>query len=75
MRCGVFNRTQHFPLRQPGFEPSPKNVPFEDSEIAPWPPGEAYAFEQSKETAPRTGKDLRSVLVGRIEDMQHELLA
>jgi hypothetical protein len=46
----------------------------EDSESAPWPPGEAYAFEQSAETAPRTGKDLRSVLVGRIEDMQHDLL-
>ncbi len=46
----------------------------EDSESAPWPPGEAYEFEQSRETAPRTGKDLRSVLVGRIEDMQHELL-
>lgn len=46
----------------------------EDSETAPWPPGEAYAFEQSKETAPQTGKDLRSVLVGRIEDMQHDLL-
>jgi len=46
----------------------------EDSEFAAWPPGEAYAFEQAKETAPRTGKDLRSVLVGRIEDMQHELV-
>jgi hypothetical protein len=46
----------------------------EDSELAPWPPGEAYEFEQSKETAPRIGKDLRSVLVGRIEDMQHELI-
>lgn len=46
----------------------------EDSETAPWLPGEAYAFEQSKETAPRTGKDLRSVLLTRIEDMQHDLL-
>ena len=46
----------------------------EDSETAPWPPGEAYAFEQSRETAPQTGKDLRSVLMGRIEDMQHDLL-
>jgi hypothetical protein len=46
----------------------------EDSESAPWPPGEAYAFEQSAETSPHTAKDLRAVLVGRIEDMQHELL-
>jgi hypothetical protein len=46
----------------------------EDSETAPWPPGEAYAFEKSRETAPRNGKDLISVLLGRIDDMQHELL-
>jgi hypothetical protein len=46
----------------------------EDSELYPWPPGEAYAFERSSETEPRTGKDLRSVAVGRIEDIQHELL-
>jgi hypothetical protein len=46
----------------------------EDSEAAPWLPGEAYAFEQTKETAPRTGKDLRSLLLARIEDIQHELL-
>lgn len=45
-----------------------------DSETAAWLPGDAYAFEQSKETAPQNGKDLRSVLVGRIEDMQHDLL-
>jgi hypothetical protein len=46
----------------------------EDSETAPWPPEEAYAFEQSSELAPRTGRDLCSVLVGRIGDIQHELL-
>ncbi|HYI96083.1 MAG TPA: hypothetical protein VEX68_21245 [Bryobacteraceae bacterium] len=46
----------------------------EDSEMAPWPPSETYAFERSKETAPRTGRDLRSVLVNLIEDMQHDLL-
>ncbi|MGC4049976.1 MAG: hypothetical protein QM757_11380 [Paludibaculum sp.] len=46
----------------------------EDSESAPWPPVEAYAFEKCAETSPRTGMDLRAVVLGRIEDMQHELL-
>lgn len=46
----------------------------EDSESAPWPPGEAFAFEQSAETSPLTGLDLRTVVIGRIEDMQHDLL-
>ncbi len=46
----------------------------QDSESAPWAPSEALAFEQHHETAPRTAKDLRSVLVSRLEDMQHDLL-
>jgi hypothetical protein len=45
-----------------------------DSESAPWAPGDALAFEQSREMSPRTAKDLQAVLVGRIEDMQHDLL-
>jgi hypothetical protein len=46
----------------------------QDSESAPWVPSEALAFEQHHETAPRTAKDLRSLLVSRLEDMQHDLL-
>ena len=46
----------------------------EDADSAPWPPGEAYAFEQSAQNMPRTGKDLQGVLIGRIEDIQHDLL-
>jgi hypothetical protein len=45
-----------------------------DSENAPWAPGDALVFEQSSEMSPRTAKDLQAVLVGRIEDMQHDLL-
>lgn len=63
-----------FPVSRTRLRALAEQRAIEDSETAPWPPGEAYAFEQSKETAPRTGKDLRSVLVGRIEDMQHDLL-
>ena len=74
MRCVAFDRTQPFRLRQLGWVRSLEQRAVEDSESAPWPPGEAYAFEQSAETSPHTAKDLRAVLVGRIEDMQHELL-
>jgi hypothetical protein len=46
----------------------------QDSESAPWVPSEALAFEQHHETAPRTPKELQSVLLRRLEDMQHDLL-
>jgi hypothetical protein len=45
-----------------------------DSESAPWIPSEPFEFEQDHENSPRTGKDLQSVLNGRIEDMQHDLV-
>lgn len=63
-----------FPVESTRMRALAEQRAIEDSEAAPWPPGEAFAFEQSKETAPQTSKDLRSVLVGRIEDMQHDLL-
>jgi hypothetical protein len=46
----------------------------QDSESAPWAPSEALAFEQHHETSPRTAKDLQSVLVCRLEDMERDLL-
>jgi hypothetical protein len=46
----------------------------QDSESAPWVPSEALAFEKHHETEPRTAKDLRLLLVSRLEDMQHDLL-
>lgn len=73
----ALRRLQHdseFPVPAARLRALAEQRAVEDSETAAWPPGEAYAFEQSKEAAPRTGKDLRSVLVGRIEDMQHDLL-
>jgi hypothetical protein len=45
-----------------------------DSESDPWPLSEAHAFEQGYETQPQTGKDLLAVLIGRLEDMQHDLV-
>ena len=45
-----------------------------DSESEPWPPSEALEFEQHFETAPHTPKDLQRVLIGRLEDIQHELV-
>jgi len=46
----------------------------QDAETAPWNPAEFLAFEKSFETAPSNGKDLRSVLLRRINDIQHDLL-
>jgi hypothetical protein len=46
----------------------------QDSERAPWVPSEALAFEEHHETAPRTPKDLQSVVLRRLEDVQHDLL-
>lgn len=46
----------------------------QDSESAPWVPSDALAFEQEHEALPRTAKDLQSVLLRRLEDMQHDLL-
>lgn len=45
-----------------------------DSETAPWKPGDLLAFEKTYETAPSTGKDLRHVVMRRFADMQHDLL-
>lgn len=46
----------------------------QDSDSAPWVPSEALAFEQHYETAPRTPRDLQSVVLRRLEDMQNDLL-
>jgi hypothetical protein len=46
----------------------------EDSEFAPWPPGEAHAFETCHELLPQTSSDLRRLLLGRLSDLQHGLL-
>ncbi len=51
-----------------------KDRAIQDSEGAPWVPSEPLAFEEHHETAPRTAKDLRSVLVSRLEVMQRDLL-
>ena len=45
----------------------------QDSESAPWMPADVSAFEQRHEAPPRTAKDLQSVLLRRLEDMQHDL--
>jgi hypothetical protein len=46
----------------------------QDSESEPWPASEAFHFEKSHETAPRTARDLQTLLLRRIEEMHHELL-
>lgn len=51
-----------------------KDRAIKDSESAPWPPSEAFAFEGSCETEPRTPKDLQSVALRRLQDVHHDLL-
>lgn len=46
----------------------------QDSESAPWIPSEAREFELHHQTAPQTPRDLQSVLLYRLRDMQHDLL-
>jgi hypothetical protein len=46
----------------------------QDAETAPWNPAEFLAFERTFETAPSNGKDLKSALLRRLSDVQHELL-
>lgn len=46
----------------------------QDSESAPWPPGEAAAFETSFQLVPQTPLDLQRLLFDRFDDWQHQLL-
>ncbi len=45
----------------------------QDSERAPWPPGEARELEAQFDAAPRTPRDLQSIAMLRIADIQHDL--
>ena len=45
----------------------------QDSERAPWPPGEARELEAEFDAAPRTPGDLQSIAMLRISDIQHDL--
>ena len=63
-----------FPVPKPRLWELARERAAEDSESAPWPPGEALAFEQTAETAPSTPKDLQRVALRRLDDMQQDLL-
>ena len=45
-----------------------------ESEMAPWPAGEAVEFERTAGTEPRTTRDLQMLALSRIADMQHDLV-
>ena len=46
----------------------------QDAETAPWNPTEFLAFEKTFEIAPSNGKDLKGLLLRRLNDVQHDLL-
>jgi hypothetical protein len=65
----------------PGFPISPRRLraltrerACADAEAAPWPPGEAWGFEDKCETLPQTPLDLQRLLLARLSDLQHSLL-
>jgi hypothetical protein len=65
----------------PGFPISPERLRAlaleragKDAEAAPWPPGEAMAFEDKCESLPQTPLDLQRLLLARLADLQHSLL-
>lgn len=45
-----------------------------DSERAAWPPREACELEQQFDLSPRTPSDLRSLVMSRFNEIQHDLL-
>lgn len=45
-----------------------------DAEHAPWLPGDAKTFEQTREAPPRTTLDLQRLALGRLADIQADLL-
>jgi hypothetical protein len=63
-----------FPVPKPRLCELARERAAKDSESAPWPPGEALAFEETAETAPRTPKDLQRVAIRRLDDLQQDLL-
>jgi hypothetical protein len=65
----------------PGFPVSPSRLralarerASKDAEAAPWPPDEAWAFEDKCEALPQTPLDLQRLLLARLSDLQHSLL-
>lgn len=63
-----------FPLPPPHLREVARSRAAEDSEFAPWPPGETHAFEAASELLPQTSYDLQRLLLGRLADLQHGLL-
>ena len=62
------------PIPAPRLRALARDLAVQDAERAPWLPSEALAFEQHHETAPRTPRDLQSVVLRRLKDMQHDFL-
>jgi hypothetical protein len=69
-----FAEDPEFPLDKVHLRELARERAAKDSESAPWPPAEVIAFEQTAEAAPRTGKDLQSTALRRLDDMQYDLL-
>jgi len=68
------SRQKGFPIPAQRLRELARGRAEQDSESAPWPPGEAAAFETSFQLVPQTPLDLQRLLFDRFDDWQHQLL-
>jgi hypothetical protein len=69
-----YAETADFPIPPSRLRELARDRAAQDSENAPWPPGEPFAFEANCEASPRTPKDLQLLALRRLADMQYDLL-
>ena len=68
------SRQKGFPIPAQRLRELTRGRAEQDSESAPWPPGEAAAFERSFQLVPQSPLDLQRLLLDRFDDWQHQLL-
>ena len=62
------SRQKGFPIPAQHLRELARGRAEQDSELAPWPPGEAAAFETSFQLVPQTPLDLQRLLLDRFDD-------
>lgn len=65
---------QNLPVMLPRLRALAHKRASEDAETTPWAADEVARFEKQFERSPMTGRELQSVALQRLEDMQHDLI-
>ncbi|MBC3911101.1 NACHT domain-containing protein [Undibacterium umbellatum] len=63
-----------FPIKSSRLDALARSRAAQDAETSAWTPNHALQLEQKFEVAPKTGPELLDVALGRLADLQHELL-